>query len=143
MGMPDGFPESQFMIRCILTNQKTKSKRNALSRYGICHKLDMSAEIEIARRRLAPLWAEDGEQSDSWEALEERLAVVLEDWLAHRFAELTQLAYRLDLPEERFHAALQGRSLQEAARSLAGAFIEREIQRAETRARWNQADGSR
>lgn len=103
----------------------------------------MSAEIEIAKRRLSPLGAEGGEQSDSWEALEERLAVALEDWLAHRFAELAQLAYRLDLPEERFHAALQGRSLQETARSLARAFIDREIQRAETRARWNQADGSR
>lgn len=88
--------------------------------------------MELAARRLAVLGL-DADPAADWAALEDRLALILEDWLAHRLPELVQLAYRLDLPEAQFTAALAGRSLPEAARQLARAFIAREQQRAATR----------
>ena len=93
----------------------------------------MEHALERAARRFSALGLPDDATAD-WLALEDRLADTLEDWLAHRLPDLVQVAYRLDLPEAHFDAALAGRSLPQAARQLARAFIAREQQRAATRA---------
>ena len=62
-----------------------------------------------------------------------RLKVYIADLLDHNFDKLCNMMYRHDVPESRFHAALEAGSTDSSADLLADIVIERELQKMETR----------
>ena len=73
----------------------------------------------------------------SWEALHAMLKQHLADLLAHDFARLVNIMYRLDVPEQRFRTALAAPTLEARAHILADAVLARERLRAEMRVRYS------
>lgn len=73
----------------------------------------------------------------SWEDLALALEAHLAHLLAHDFAHLVNVMYRLDVPEQRFNLAMAAPTLGERAHLLADAVLARERLRAEMRIRYS------
>lgn len=69
----------------------------------------------------------------SREELKIRLQLFIAELLEFNFEKLTNMIYRHDVSEEKFHKALESGSINEQAGKLAELVIEREMQKVETR----------
>ncbi len=78
----------------------------------------------------------------SWEALSVLLAQHLAELLERDLPRLVNILYRLDVPEQHFHAAMSAPSLGERSRQLADAVLARERLRAEMRLRYSSTPTS-
>lgn len=78
----------------------------------------------------------------SWDALSALLEQHLAELLERDLPRLINIMYRLDVPEQHFHAAMSAPSLGERARQLADAVLARERLRAEMRLRYSSNPAS-
>lgn len=69
----------------------------------------------------------------SQEALLDRLASFINDLIQHRFDQLVQLLYRIDVSEKKLRSLLQEHPDTDAGRVIAALILERQLQKIKTR----------
>ena len=67
------------------------------------------------------------------EELKQMLQAFIADLLEHNFDKLCNLAYRHDIPEEKFNRSLMEKGLENQAACIADLVINRELQKVESR----------
>jgi hypothetical protein len=138
-------------------NKMKNNKREIIVNQINCGKImifPITKSVLLMRRKLVALTDKPikpaGEPlASDYEILERdelhhRLKTYILELLEFNFDRLTQLMYRHDVAENKFHAALDSGNLEEQASKLADAVIERELEKIETRKAYrnNQAGSS-
>lgn len=94
-------------------------------------------ELIETQRALAQNWAlvPADENAENWskEELLRALASRVRHYLENDFHKLMNALYRLDISEEKYHAAMALPTLDQSAAALAESILEREIQKMRTR----------
>ena len=74
----------------------------------------------------------------SFDELQNRLAVHINDLIQHHFENLVSLLYRIDVSEAKIKSLLQQQPNEDAAKIIAALIIERQIQKIKTRNQFRQ-----
>jgi hypothetical protein len=78
----------------------------------------------------------------SFEELQGKLAVHINDMIQHHFEKLVSLLYRIDVSEAKIKSLLQQHPNEDAAKIIAALIIERQIQKIKTRQQFSQRDNN-
>ena len=71
----------------------------------------------------------------TYDALLDRLAIVINDLIQHRFQDLVQLLYRIDVNETKLRALLKAHPEADAGYMIAKLILDRQLQKIQIRTR--------
>ena len=78
----------------------------------------------------------------SFDELQGKLAVYINDLIRYHFEQLVSLLYRIDVSEAKIKSLLQQQPNEDAAKIIAALIIERQIQKIKTRQQFSQRDNN-
>jgi len=78
----------------------------------------------------------------SFEELQNKLALYINDLIQHHFEKLVSLLYRIDVSEAKIKSLLQQKPGEDAAKIIATLIIERQLQKIKTRQQFSQRDNN-
>jgi hypothetical protein len=78
----------------------------------------------------------------SFDELQNKLTVHINDLIQHHFEQLVSLLYRIDVSEAKIKSLLQLQPNEDAAKIIAALIIERQLEKIKTRQQFSQPDNN-